>query len=176
MTEEINEINPDEIKEIVEELSLKEKPEFEERVISVDRISRTVKGGRRIRFRTLIVVGDKNGRVGIGLSKAGDVQTAILKAKNKAHKTMIDVPIVNDTIPFQVQISFGSTTVLLKPARAGHSVIAGGPVRAVVELAGIKNIVSKSLGASNIVNNATATYLALKELSTTNLTKKRTKK
>jgi small subunit ribosomal protein S5 len=139
-------------------------PEMEDRVISIDRISRTVKGGRRIRFRALIVTGNRNGRVGIGVSKASDVQGAIAKAKNKALKTMIDVPVVKGSIPHETSRIFGSTKVILKPAPEGHSIIAGGAVRSVVELAGIKNIVSKSIGSSNAINNATATFLALKEL------------
>jgi small subunit ribosomal protein S5 len=156
----------EELEETAEEYKIEEdKHEDDERVVSIDRISRTVKGGRRIRFRALVIVGNRNGRVGIGVSKANDVQTAIAKAKRVAKKTFITVPIVNETIPHEIKITFGTTTVLLKPAPEGHSIIAGGPVRAVVELAGIKNIVSKSIGSANMINNATATYLALKALS-----------
>jgi len=141
-----------------------EEPKSSDRVISIDRISRTVKGGRRIRFRALVVIGDRAGQVGVGMAKANDVQTAIMKAKNKANKTMITVPIVNETIPHEIIQDYGSTRVLLKPAPLGHSIIAGGAVRAVVELAGINNIVSKSIGSPNALNNAMATYLALKNL------------
>lgn len=151
-------------KPIVSPAFTDERPEMEDRVVSIDRISRTVKGGRRIRFRALVVIGDRNGHVGLGVAKAGDVQTAIAKAKNKANKIKILVPIVKDSIAHEVTQVFGTTKVILKPARAGHSIIAGGPVRAVVELAGIKNIVSKSLGSSNALNSAMATYLALKQL------------
>ncbi len=151
-------------KDIIEETIVTQKPEVEDRVVAIDRISRTVKGGRRIRFRALVVLGNRSGRVGVGVAKASDVQGAIAKAKAKAEKSMIDVPIVNGSIPHEINQTFGSTRVLLKPAPVGHSVIAGGSVRAVVELAGIKNIVSKSLGSSNALNCAMATYLALKNL------------
>lgn len=138
--------------------------EMEDRVVSIDRISRTVKGGRRIRFRALVIIGNRAGLVGMGVAKANDVQTAIAKAKNNANKTKVTIPIVKDSIAHEVVQVFGTTKILLKPAPAGHSIIAGGPVRAVVELAGIKNIVSKSIGSPNKINNATATFLALKQL------------
>lgn len=151
--------------ELVEEVIIDSVPENEDRVVSIDRISRTVKGGRRIRFRALIVLGNRAGQVGIGTAKANDVQTAIAKAKNDALKSMITVPIVKGTIPHEITLTYGSTRVLLKPAPEGHSIIAGGSVRAVIELSGIKNIVSKSLGSSNAINSAMATYLALKKLA-----------
>lgn len=154
---------------VEEELVLEAAPETEERVVSIDRISRTVKGGRRIRFRALVVMGDRHGHVGLGVAKANDVQGAIAKAKNQAAKTRLKVPIKNGTIAHEVTQVFGTTKVLLKPAPQGHSIIAGGPVRAVVELVGIKNIVSKSIGSSNMINNAMATYLALKQLTDTPL-------
>lgn len=138
--------------------------EFKEKVISIDRISRTVKGGRRIRFRALIAVGNGQGKVGVGLAKAGDVQTAIAKAKAKANKALLSVSIVKQTIPHRVQETYGRTTVILKPAGPGHSIIAGGAVRPVLELSGLKNIVSKSLGSPNNLNSAMATYQALKKL------------
>ncbi|MBI4948119.1 30S ribosomal protein S5 [Candidatus Berkelbacteria bacterium] len=151
-------------KKEVEEFAIADLPEQEDRVVAVDRISRTVKGGRRIRFRALVVVGNRAGSVGIGVAKANDVQTAIAKAKNKANKIKINVPIINDSIAHEVSTVFGTTKVILKPAPQGHSIIAGGSVRAVVELAGIKNIVSKSLGSSNPINSATATFLCLQQL------------
>lgn len=151
--------------ELSEEIIIAETPEMSERVVGIDRISRTVKGGRRIRFRALMIIGDHNGKVGMGVAKANDVQTAIGKAKNKANKSMIQVPIVNDSIAHEVMQVFGTTRVILKPAPKGHSIIAGGAVRSVVELCGIKNIVSKSLGSSNAINNATATFMALQQLS-----------
>lgn len=164
MTEAIVKEEIEEVAEVFEP-ALDEKAEQDERVVSIDRISRTVKGGRRIRFRALIVIGNHHGRVGLATAKANDVQTAIAKAKRQANKTMISVPIINETIPHEVLYTFGTASVLLKPAPKGHSIIAGGPVRAVVELAGIKNIVSKSIGSANTINNAMATYLALKELA-----------
>jgi len=152
------------LKEGVEEF-IPENIEMSENVVSIDRISRTVKGGRRIRFRAIVVLGNKNGRVGVGTGKAADVQGAIAKAKNMAQKTMINVPIVNGTIIHPVMEVYGTSRILLKPAPQGHSIIAGGPVRAVVELSGIINIVSKSIGSANALNNAMATYHALKKLS-----------
>lgn len=151
-------------KDVIEETIIDQRPEIEDRVVAIDRISRTVKGGRRIRFRALVVLGNRSGRVGVGIAKAGDVQGAIAKAKAKAEKTMIDVPIVNDSIAHEITEVYCSTRVLLKPAPLGHSIIAGGSVRAVVELAGIKNIVSKAHGSSNALNCAMATYMALKKL------------
>ncbi|MEK7171095.1 MAG: 30S ribosomal protein S5 [Patescibacteria group bacterium] len=151
-------------KEVVTEF-IPDKIEMAENVVSIDRISRTVKGGRRIRFRAIVVIGNRNGRVGVGAGKAADVQGAIAKAKNQAEKIMIDVPIVKGTISHPVMEVFGTSRVLLKPAPEGHSIIAGGAVRAVVELAGIINIVSKTLGSSNSLNCAMATYTALKKLS-----------
>lgn len=138
--------------------------EFEERVVAIDRVSRTVKGGKRMRFRALVVVGNKKGRVGMGIGKAGDVQGSIKKAVTQAKKNLLTVPIVNDTIPHEITVKYGSATVLLKPAPQGTSIIAGGPVRAVIELSGIRNILSKIIGSSNQVNNVHATLLALKTL------------
>lgn len=138
--------------------------ELEERVIEVGRISRTVAGGKRMRFRALVVVGDRKGKVGMGLGKAQEVAGAIAKATAKAKKSMIEVPIVNGTIPFETRATFGSAHVLLKPAVPGTSIIAGGSVRTIMELAGIQNIVSKILGAPNRVNNSQATLTALEKL------------
>lgn len=143
-----------------------EKPqkEFEEKVVSVDRVARVVKGGRRMRSRVLVVIGDRKGRVGFGHGKAIDVMTATQKAVHAAKKHMITVPIVNDTIPHEITVHKGGAHIMLKPAGRGTSVIAGGAVRAVVELAGIKNILSKSLGSANAVNVVTATFEALSQL------------
>lgn len=147
-----------------EETFVENKPEMEDRVVKISRISRTVKGGRRIRFRALVVIGDRNGKIGVGVSKSGDVQGAITKAKNKANKSLVTIPITNESIAHEVVYTYGKTKVLLKPAPKGHSIIAGGPVRAVVELSGIKNIVSKSLGSSNTLNTAMAAFNALKSI------------
>lgn len=141
-----------------------EKSEFEERVVSVDRVSYTVAGGRRLRFRALVVVGNRQGKVGMGVAKAGEVALAIQKAVASAKKRLVPVTITNETIPHAIQLTYGSATVLLKPAPAGTSVIAGGSVRAVLELAGIKNIRSKALGSNNKINNVAATIEALRRV------------
>lgn len=142
----------------------KEKKEFEERVIEVNRVSRTVKGGRRLRFRALVAIGNLHGKVGIGLGKANEVAVAVTKAVNRAKKNIIEVPIINDTIAHEVRARFGGAYIFLKPAAPGTSVIAGGTIRTVIELAGIKNILSKAFGSSNKVNNVQATFLALGSL------------
>ncbi|HEX5429628.1 MAG TPA: 30S ribosomal protein S5 [Patescibacteria group bacterium] len=137
------------------------KRDFEQKVVEVKRVTRVVAGGKRMRFRALVVIGDKKGKVGIGLRKGGDVSEAVQKAVNAAKKTMTLVPIVNDTIPHEVKIKFKSSVVFLKPARPGTGIIAGGAIRSVLDLVGVKNVLSKMLGSSNKVNNVMATYLAL---------------
>ena len=140
--------------------------EFEERVVAVNHITQVVKGGRRYRFSAIVVVGDKKGRVGLGTGKAIEVPDAIKKATEDAKKNLINVPIVNTTIPHEVTGIYGAGRVFLRPAPAGTGVIAGGPVRAVVELAGIENIVSKSLGSSTPINIVRATIEGLATLRT----------
>lgn len=137
---------------------------FEEKVIQVDRVAYVVAGGKRMRFRVLVVVGNRNGKVGVGLAKAVEIPNAVKKAVAKAKKSIIEVPLKNGTIPHEVKIKYGSAIVLLKPALPGCGVIAGGAVRAVVELAGIKDILSKILKSENKINNVMATYEALKKL------------
>jgi small subunit ribosomal protein S5 len=138
--------------------------EFEEKVVQVNRVSKKTKGGNRISFSALVVVGDKKGRVGVGLGKAADVSTAMKKGSTYAQKRFIHVPIRGTTIPHEIQVKLGAAKLLLKPAPAGSGVIAGGPVRAVVEAAGIRDVVGKILGTSNKASNVYATFEALKQL------------
>jgi small subunit ribosomal protein S5 len=138
--------------------------EFEEKVVQVNRVSKKTKGGNKIGFAALMVVGDKKGRVGIGLGKAADVSSAIKKGSAYAQKRMITVPLKGTTIPHEIRLKLGAAKLLLKPAPAGSGVIAGGPVRAVVEAAGIRDVVAKILGTSNKASNVYVTFEALKRL------------
>lgn len=138
--------------------------EFSEKVIQVNRVSKKTTGGNKIGFSVLMVVGDKKGRVGVGLGKAADVAASVRKASSFARKHMITVPMVRTTIPHEVRIKKGAAKILLKPAPAGTGIRAGGAVRAVVEAAGIRDIVSKILGTDNKASNVYATFEALKTL------------
>lgn len=141
-----------------------EEKQFDERVVHVDRVARVVKGGRRFRFRALVVIGDHKNRVGIGSSKGADVTTAVSKAVDVAKKHMITLPIYKGTFPHEAEAKVSGARILLKPASAGTGLIAGGVVRTILEVAGVSNALSKSLGSTNKTNTAYATIAALQSM------------
>ncbi|HEY8109174.1 MAG TPA: 30S ribosomal protein S5 [Patescibacteria group bacterium] len=145
--------------------------EYEERVVQIDRVARVQKGGRRFRFRATVVIGDRKGKVGLGIAKAADVQGAIRKAVDEAKKEFVEVPTLDQTIPFELVSTFAGAKVLLKPARQGTGIIAGGAIRPVIELAGITNILSKSLGSDNRINNAKAALKGLQTIADTDISR-----
>ncbi len=142
----------------------RERSEFDQKVVEVKRVTRVVAGGKRMRFRALVVIGDHKGRVGLGLRKGSDVSESVNKAVNAAKKNLVTLPLVNETIPHGMNVKYKSSKLMLKPARPGTGVIAGGAVRSVMELAGIKNVVSKMLGSNNKVNNIKAIFAAFKQM------------
>ena len=142
------------------------KQELKEKVVSVNRVAKVVKGGRTFRFSVLVVVGDENGRVGVGTGKSSEVPEAIKKATEDARKNLIKVSLVNGTVPHEIVTNFGSSKVIIKPTVEGTGVIAGGAVRPVLELAGVKNVTAKTLGSRNSRNVVYATIKALKSMRT----------
>lgn len=139
-----------------------EEKQFDERVVHIDRVARVVKGGRRFRFRALVVVGDHKGRIGIGIAKGADVTAAVAKAVDSAKKNMITLKFYKGTLAHESQAKVGGANILVKPAAPGTGLIAGGVVRTVLEVAGVSNALSKSLGSTNKINTAYATLEALK--------------
>lgn len=147
--------------------------EFDQRILELSRVTRVTAGGKRMRFRVCLIIGDRNGRVGYGVAKGADVQLSVEKAFRQAKKHLLRVPFVNETIGFPVYAKYGASKVLLKPAPKGTGIKSGGAVRVVLELAGVPNIVSKSLGSNNKINNAHATFDALEKLLAAESTLKR---
>lgn len=154
----------------------KQKPEFDQKLLDLARVTRVVKGGRRFRFRATLVIGDRKGRVGVGVAKGADVSDAINKAFASAKKKMITVRLDGSTLPHDVNAKYGSAKVLLRRAPEGRGLIAGGAVRSVADLAGIRDMVSKSFGSSNKINVAKATLVALESIRHDALVKKTAEK
>jgi len=143
------------------------KPKFVERLIKISRVSKVKKGGKKLSFRAIVVIGDEKGKVGVGVAKADDVVNAFKKAKADGHKNLIDLPITKSlSIPHHVIGNFGACKVFMKPSIEGSGVIAGGAVRIVLEVAGVKNVIAKQLGSNNLLNNARASICALQNLTT----------
>src|SRR3989338_5583743 len=138
--------------------------EFDQVIIEIARVTRVMAGGKRMRFRACVVIGDRKGKVGSAIGKGADVTLAVNKAVTRAKKNMITVPTINETIPHRVDIKEGAAKIMIKPAPIGTGIIAGGAVRVVLDLAGVSNVVAKILGSSNKINNVNATIRALKQL------------
>ena len=144
-----------------------QEPKFVERLIKISRVSKVTKGGKKLSFRAIVVIGDENGKVGVGVAKADDVVNAFKKAKTDGRKNLIELPITKSlSIPHHVTGNFGACKVILRPSIEGSGVIAGGAVRIVLEVAGVKNVIAKQLGSNNLLNNARASIVALNNLTT----------
>lgn len=153
-------------KKVLRKQNLQE-PKLVERLIKISRVSKVTKGGKKLSFRAIVVVGDENGQVGVGVSKADDVVNAFKKAKTDGRKNLIKLPITKSfTIPHSVIGNFGACQVIMRPSIEGSGVIAGGSVRIVLEVAGVKNVIAKQLGSNNLLNNARASICALQNLTT----------
>jgi small subunit ribosomal protein S5 len=142
----------------------KTEEEFEQKLVDLSRVTRVVAGGKRFRFRACVILGNKKGTVGYGVAKGNDVATALGKATRLARKTLIEVPIINGTLPNEIRIKYKAARLILKPASPGKGIKAGGVVRIILALAGVENATAKILGAKNKINNTKATFLALEEL------------
>lgn len=142
----------------------RERSEFDQKVVEVKRVTRVVAGGKRMRFRALVVIGNHKGKVGMGLKKGADVAESVNKAVNAAKKNLITLPLVNETIPHALNIKYKSSILMLKPAKPGTGVIAGGAVRSVMDLSGVKNVVCKMFGSNNKVNNVKAVFAAFSKM------------
>jgi small subunit ribosomal protein S5 len=151
------------VKQVISKIDASELT-LNDKLIYINRVTKVVKGGKRLSFSALVVSGDGNGHVGVGMGKANTVPEAIAKANTCAHKNLIAVPLAGTTIPQEIRVKFGAANVLLKPAAPGTGIIAGSSVRAVIEVSGIKDILTKSLGSSNRINAAKATVMALSQL------------
>ena len=144
-----------------------QEPKFVERLIKISRVSKVTKGGKKLSFRAIVVIGDENGKVGVGVAKADDVVNAFKKAKADGYKNLIELPITKSlSIPHNVTGNFGACKVIMRPSIEGSGVIAGGAVRIVLEVAGVKNVIAKQLGSNNLLNNARASICALQNLTT----------
>lgn len=149
---------------MAEEIEIQEEVKLKEKVVQIRRVTKVVKGGKKMGFRAIMVAGDQNTHVGVGIGKAAEVSAAIRKGVEAAKKQQINVPIVNGTIPHEIIGLYGASKVILRPAPEGTGVIAGGAVRTILELAGIKNVVAKAIGTTNAVNTSKATLNALENL------------
>lgn len=144
----------------------REPREFEQQILDLARVTRVTKGGKRMRFRTCLIIGDKKGRVGMGIAKGTDVAISVEKAFRRAKKNLVTIPLVDETIPHEITVKDGAAHIMLKPAPKGTGLKSGGPVRLVLELAGVPNAVSKILGSNSKINNARAVFKALRSLKT----------